>query len=86
MKKALSLFLFVQLASLFLALPLSAHYWHERVYVEQPWYHHDHVYVDGGAYYPNYYAGYPYYYYAPQYYYAPAVVPAAGLSVNLNVN
>lgn len=60
------------------------HYYHphERVYVSHPWYHHDHVVIHDGYYYPAYYAGYPYYYYTPQYYYYSGD-PA--LSVNVNI-
>lgn len=55
---------------------------HDRVYVNDHWYHPHHVtYIDGG-YYPNVYAGYPYYYYTPQYYYYPGD-PGVSLSVHL---
>lgn len=71
-----------------LCLPLFGHdhfhgdgwHGHDRVYVNHPWYHHDHVIIYNNACYPVYYGGYPYYYYVPQYYYN------ANPSVSLNVN
>lgn len=91
-----STFLFLVIAmQAMMIMPLSAwHHEHERVYVEHPWHHPNHVVVYEGAAYPRYYAGYPYYYYSPQYYYNPAPVavvpvvapaPAAGVSLNVNL-
>lgn len=47
------------------------HHWHphDRVYVNQPWYHSEHIYFYDGQAYPYYYLGYPYYYFDPRYYY-----------------
>lgn len=52
-----------------------------RVYVNDAWYHPDHVYYNDGYAYPNYYNGSPYYYYDPRWYYD----GAPGLHVNINV-
>lgn len=57
------------------------HHPHERVYVSDPWYHHEHVYYHHGYAYPHYYYGSPYYYYDPNYYWQ-----TPGAEVNLNVN
>lgn len=61
------------------------HHWgpHERVYVGDPWYHHDHVYMNGGYAYPRYYYGYPYYYYDPSYYYYGPSAPGVNINVHI---
>lgn len=58
------------------------HHWHNRVYITDPWYHHDHVYFYNGNSYANIYGGYPYYYYDPSYYY----FPDGGASLNVNIS
>ncbi len=65
------------------------HDWHEqeRIYVSDPWYHRDHVYISNNNAYPVHYEGHPYYYYDPSYYYytTPIGLSAPGINVNLNV-
>jgi hypothetical protein len=55
-------------------------HWHERVYVNDPWYHDDHVYIYNGDPYANWYGGYPYYYYDPRFYYS-----SPGVNIQLNL-
>lgn len=61
------------------------HWHHEHVYVSDPWYHRDHVYVYRDHAYPVYYYGYPYYYYHPSYYWAEPAPASPSLNINLQL-